>query len=58
LEDNITVGLRDMAWIGFNWLSIGSRSRLVSTQVIEGKRPLGRVAHSWEDNNRMDVLGM
>jgi hypothetical protein len=46
-EDGIKVGLnRGMVWNAFSCLRMGpSNNRLVSTAVIEGKRPLGSPGH-------------
>jgi hypothetical protein len=46
---------RHVAWSGFSWLRMGPRNRLVSTAVIEGKRPLGRPGHRWEDDIKMSL---
>jgi hypothetical protein len=38
---------RDVVWIRLSWLRIGPINRLVSTDVIEEKRPLVRPGHRW-----------
>jgi hypothetical protein len=50
---------RRIRWVG-HVARIGEKSGAYGVLVgkPEGKRPLGRLRHSWEDNIKMDIKGV
>ena len=48
-----------MRWAGHvARIEEGRRAFKILTRKPTGKRPLGRPRHSWEDNIRMDLIGI